>query len=253
MLQVIAVCEGFTDITDGDLIICTMHQLYRYHGWFDLLIMDEVDAFPYRDNALLEAIAMHACIGQKLMLTATPDEDMLGRVERQEVCMVELFQRPHGYPLIEPQVYQMPKAAQMVWMLCFLRKQKHDGIQTLVFVPTIHMANTLYRFLRLTHRCAVFTSKTKEKEKVIDEFHEKRYDFLITTTILERGITIRGIYVMILCADHPIFQEASLIQMIGRVGRNIEMPKGKGVFLCSHKTTSIKRCSIAIHKMNQTL
>ena len=49
--------------------------------------------------------------------------------------MVELFQRPHGYPLIEPQVYQMPKAAQMVWMLCFLRKQKHDGIQTLVFVP----------------------------------------------------------------------------------------------------------------------
>ena len=70
MLQVIAVCEGFTDITDGDLIICTMHQLYRYHGWFDLLIMDEVDAFPYRDNALLEAIAMHACIGQKLMLTA---------------------------------------------------------------------------------------------------------------------------------------------------------------------------------------
>lgn len=253
MLQVIAVCEGFTDITDGDLIICTMHQLYRYHGWFDLLIMDEVDAFPYRDNALLEAIAMHACIGQKLMLTASPDEDMLERVKRQEVCMVELFQRPHGYPLIEPQVYQMPKASQIVWMLYFLRKQKHDGIQTLVFVPTIHMANTLYRFLRLTHRCAVFTSKTKEKEKVIDEFHEKRYDFLITTTILERGITIRGIYVMILCADHPIFQEASLIQMIGRVGRNIEMPKGKGVFLCSHKTTSIKRCSIAIHKMNQTL
>lgn len=100
----------------------------------------------------------------------------------------------------------MPKAAQMVWMLCFLRKQKHDGIQTLVFVPTIHMANTLYRFLRLTHRCAVFTSKTKEKEKVIDEFHEKRYDFLITTTILERGITIRGIYVMTYVQIIPFFK-----------------------------------------------
>lgn len=253
MLKVVAVCEGYTTVTDGDLIVCTMHQLYRYHGWFDLLIMDEVDAFPYRDNALLEAIAMHACVGQKLMLTATPDDEMLEKVKQHRLCMVELFQRPHGYPLIEPQVHCMPLFLQVLWMLRFLKKQKHAGIQTLVFVPTIKMAKQLYRVIGIHHRCAVFTSKTKEKEKVIDEFHEKRYDFLLTTTILERGITIRGIYVLILCADHAVFQEASLIQMIGRVGRNVEMPTGKGVFLCSRKTTAIKRCCIAIHKMNQTL
>ena len=76
-IKVIAVCEGHTDVIDGDLIICTMHQLYRYHQSFDLLIMDEVDAFPYRGNAILQQIAMHACIHQKIYLTATPDESML--------------------------------------------------------------------------------------------------------------------------------------------------------------------------------
>ena len=38
--KVIAVCGGHTSVTDGDLIICTTHQLYRYWRAFDLLILD---------------------------------------------------------------------------------------------------------------------------------------------------------------------------------------------------------------------
>lgn len=38
--KVIAVCGGHTQETDGDLIICTTHQLYRYYRAFDLLILD---------------------------------------------------------------------------------------------------------------------------------------------------------------------------------------------------------------------
>lgn len=38
--KVIAVCGGHTKETDGDLIICTTHQLYRYYQAFDLLILD---------------------------------------------------------------------------------------------------------------------------------------------------------------------------------------------------------------------
>ena len=38
--KVIAVCGGHTAQTDGDLIICTTHQLYRYFHAFDLLILD---------------------------------------------------------------------------------------------------------------------------------------------------------------------------------------------------------------------
>ena len=38
--------------------------------------------------------------------------------------------------------------------------------------------------------------------------------------------------------------------MIGRVGRNIEMPTGKGLFLCTRKTRDIERCIRALQKMN---
>ena len=53
--EVIAVCGGHTQVTDGDLIICTTHQLYRYYQAFDLLILDEPDAFPFRGDPVLHA------------------------------------------------------------------------------------------------------------------------------------------------------------------------------------------------------
>lgn len=67
-LKVTAVCEGYPenkeDLYDSDLIVCTMHQLYRYPHSFDLLIMDEVDAFPYAGNETLQAITLRACKGK---------------------------------------------------------------------------------------------------------------------------------------------------------------------------------------------
>lgn len=251
-LHVIAVCEGFTEVVDGDLIICTMHQLYRYHQAFDLLIMDEVDAFPYRNNEMLEHIAMNACVGRKLYLTATPDEAMLQKVRDQQLKMVELFQRPHGYPLIVPKVKQTLASLQKLYLLRFLKEHRRQQVQVLVFVPTIREAHALHRQLRWFFRCTTFTSKTEDKEAVIDRFHDKQYDFLISTTILERGITIRGIHIVILHADHPVFNEASLIQMIGRVGRKLEDPTGEGYFLCKQKTNDILRCVHAIEKMNES-
>ena len=251
-LQIVAVCEGYTDIVDGDLIICTMHQLYRYHQTFDLLIMDEVDAFPYRGNQILKAIAMHACVGEKIYLTATPDDEMKEEVKKGNLKLIELFQRPHGYPLIVPEVKRGFVWMQMLYLLCFLHKQRKEGIQTLVFVPTIAMANRMQRWLHIRFRCAAFTSKTENKEQLIEQFHQKAYEFLIATTVLERGITIKGIYVVILFADHPVFNVASLIQMIGRVGRNIDMPTGKGLFLCKRDTKDIKQCIASLKKMNES-
>ena len=221
-LKVVAVCEGYTEITEGDLIICTMHQLYRYHQTF----------------------------GEKVYLTATPDEEMLENVRLGNLAMVELFQRPHGYPLIVPDVIAGAPFIQTLLLLRFLFVQKKEKAQTLVFVPTIQMAESLNFWLRFLFRSISFTSKTKDKEIILKKFHEKKYECLIATTVLERGITIKGVHVVIFHADHIVFQEASLIQMIGRVGRNIEMPTGKGLFLCTRKTKDIERCVCALKKMN---
>ncbi len=252
-LQVHAVCEGYTTHVDGDLIVCTMHQLYRYTQAFDLLIMDEIDAFPYRNNSLLETIAQSACKGQRLYLTATPDDTLLAQVKQDQIKMVELFQRPHGYPLIVPQIIHTLPTFQMLYLMYFLHRQRQIKKQTLVFVATIAMAHRCHRLLKWLFRSAVFTSKTKEKEALIDAFHQKRFDLLICTTVLERGITIKGVDIIILHADHTVFNEASLIQIVGRVGRKMEQPTGKGVFLCTRITNDINRCVRAIIMMNQTL
>lgn len=251
-LEVIAVCEGCHEKTDGDLIICTMHQLYRYPNVFDLLIMDEIDAFPYRGNELLETIARHACKGQRLYLSATPDEAMLKQASRGELAIVELFQRPHGYPLVVPRVIHTYETIQLLLVIRYLKRCKKAGIQVLLFVPTILEAKRYAKSLRLLFRCTHLTSQSDNKDKTIADFHAKRYDLLVTTTVLERGITIKGIYVAVLHADHIVFNEASLIQIIGRVGRSIEMPQGEALLLCRRITTDIKRCIRAIQKMNET-
>ena len=41
-LVVRAVCEGHTAEINGHLIVCTTHQLFRYHQFFDVLILDDI-------------------------------------------------------------------------------------------------------------------------------------------------------------------------------------------------------------------
>lgn len=249
-LKVVPVCQGYTDVIEGDLIVCTMHQLYRYHQAFDLLIMDEVDAFPYKGNELLEAIAHNGCKGRILYLTATPDERMLKEVEAGKLKMVELFQRPHGHPLVLPTIKRMPVPLQLIKLFLIMCKQEKP---MLIFVPTIELAQRYGLLYSAFFRCAALTSKTIEKEAIIERLRRHELDFIFTTTILERGITIHGVDIAILQSDHAVFDEASLIQIIGRVGRSRDCPFGMGYFFCMKKTTAIKRCQRALEKMNETL
>ena len=93
--KIVAVCGGHTDDIDGDLIVCTTHQLYRYQGQFSLLILDAPDAFPYRGDEVLHGIAKHACIGNVIYLTATPDAHLLSKVKEGVMHHIILNKRPH--------------------------------------------------------------------------------------------------------------------------------------------------------------
>ena len=79
--DIVPVCQGHTDQLTADLIVCTTHQLYRYSGSFDILILDEPDAFPYRGNPVLHGLAESACNGHTIFLTATPDDVLKQRVK----------------------------------------------------------------------------------------------------------------------------------------------------------------------------
>ena len=51
---------------------------------------------------------------------------------------------------------------------------------------------------------------------------------------MERGITIKGVDVVIIDHIKGVFDKASIIQMAGRVGRSMEKPFGKVLVYLNH-------------------
>ena len=45
---------------------------------------------------------------------------------------------------------------------------------------------------------------------------------LRSTSVLERGVTIKNLQVIVFNAEHELYDEKSLIQISGRVGRKID-------------------------------
>ncbi|WP_242323343.1 helicase-related protein [Faecalibaculum rodentium] len=246
-LDVVCVCEGYTSVTDGDLIVCTTHQLYRYPGAFDLLILDELDAFPYRGNALLEHLAAKACRGVKLMLSATPDEVSLSEIEAGRLKVARLFRRPHGQPLPEPRFYLRPVWLQIFGLLWQLHRMAPR--QVLVFVPRIRDGNRLSRLLG----CPCIHSQSPDKDDIMRRFSGKEYRVLVSTTLLERGITVPSVQVIVLRADHPVFTMASLVQIFGRAGRSFDDPKGECLCFAASLSDSMRQSADLLHQMNESV
>lgn len=243
-IKIIPVCQGFTEITDGDLIICTTHQLYRYYQYFDYLILDEPDAYPFSNNPLLQNISITSTRKKQIYLTATPDDFILSKSE----VTLELFARPHGYPIIVPK-----EICTLRWcgIIIFTWLLVNRTRKTLVFFPSIKMANIFYRVFRYVFALGVISSKTVNKEEIIHDFINSKFQILFATTILERGVTIANIDVIVWQANHRVFDLASLIQMTGRVGRTNHHPFGNAYLMTSERSEKVKRCLQIIENMNQ--
>lgn len=74
---------------------------------------------------------------------------------------------------------------------------------------------------------------------------------LLTTTILERGITIKNVQVAVVGAESRIFTSSALIQISGRVGRNIDFPKGDIVFFHHGITAEMDDARNEIIRLNK--
>lgn len=246
--KVVGVCGGHTEELDGDLIIATCHQLYRYSKVFDILVLDEPDAFPYKLDPVLHGIARTSCKGHIIYLTATPDEYLKGRIEEKTIYHLSLLERPHHHPLPVPEIHTGPYFLQFFRLLKWL--EKHKKHPRMVFVPTIHEAKVLFSILQLFMRCSYVTSQSENRDEIIRKFKKKRHGILICTTVMERGITISRVDICVFHADHSVFDEAGLIQMAGRAGRNFRHPTGNVLFLCIEKSTLVKACQKNILEAN---
>lgn len=128
--------------------------------------------------------------------------------------------------------------------------KSHKKHPRMIFVPTIHEAKFLFSILRLFMRCSYVTSQCENRDEIIDKFKKKRHGILICTTVMERGITISRVDICVFHADHLVFDEAGLIQMAGRAGRNFKHPIGDVLFLCMEESSIVKLCKKNIQEAN---
>lgn len=227
---------------DAQFIVSTMHQLYRFEHSFDLMIADEVDAFPFYQDEVLESIFQCACKGQYIKLSAT-----IGETDSNEELLI-ISRRYHGYDLPIPQMILLPDFLQLLLMFALVKRHN----RWLIYVPSISKVDEVVSFLKsLKVQVAGVSSKHNENNKVIEEFREDKLQVLVTTTLLERGITFENVHVIILFGHHKVFDQRTLIQIAGRVGRKVNFPSGKVYILSRERTKSIKGCIKTLRKLNQ--
>lgn len=228
--EVVALYGGHHQKTTGDLIICTTHQLFRYYKTFDLLILDEVDAYPLSGNKELMYIALNSCKGHIIFSTATINAFLINVLKERDYIELNLFVRPSLKPLIVPYVKYNLKVILLVTLYLYLKKTKS---QCIIFVSSKKICLFLYQLFHKVINCTYVYADLKDRDKNIQGFKEKKYKFIFATSVLERGITIKDINVIILIFNKKVFDKSSLVQMLGRVGRNFKNPYGEAYILSS--------------------
>lgn len=244
------------------LVICTTHQLLRFYEAFDVLIIDEVDSFPFVNNPMLQ-LGMKNSLKRNsslIFLTATPTNELMQKVNRQELVASILPARYHRRSLPVPRLSWCGKwqesitdnkAPKILLQKIATLIQKND---VLIFCPSIFLMENLENILKkefpkLPLTC-VHAADEQRMEKV-SQMREKKFRLLITSTILERGVTFDGVSVIVLGANHQVFSTPTLVQIAGRVDRRKEYTAGEVCFLHDGQTKHMKAAIKQIRQMNR--
>ncbi|MFP4975379.1 DEAD/DEAH box helicase [Paenibacillus sp. CN-4] len=247
----------------GRITLATTHQLMRFWHAFDLVIIDELDAYPYHNDPML-AYAAEQCRrpdGAFVFLSATPPKPLQQAADRGRLAHARVPVRYHGYPLpvpvritAEPVAAALKRGQLASALVKTLRASLERGAQVFVFVTRIYQIGPLLALLRRTlpgvPMDGTSSQDSRRAEKVM-AFRRRQLALLVTTTILERGVTVPKSDVIILDADDRLFDEASLVQMAGRAGRSKEDPSGRVRFVSPNWTRAQRGAIAEIRTMNR--
>lgn len=220
----------------AQLILATTHQLYRFQKAFDVIFVDEADAFPYTaDETLQKAVKKAAKKDAPIhFVTATPSENMK-KVAMQQNAISIIPRRFHGHPLPIPHYDTLWRYSEQInngklpkKLFHWIKKQLREEKPFLLFFHNIElMRKALPLIQEIDERIqAVHASDQHRKEHVL-ALRNQQVPGLLTTTILERGITIPNVQVAVVGAEQSIFNKSALIQIGGRVGRAMDAPDGE--------------------------
>ncbi|MBB4823617.1 competence protein ComFA [Sporosarcina luteola] len=253
---------GGTELTKqaAQLVLATTHQLYRFRHTFDAVFVDEADAFPYTaDQTLRQAVQKAAKPGTPVhYVTATPSEELLSTMKKTG-SISTINRRYHGYPLPVPRYEtlwnyekqikkgKLPQKL-IVWTSARLKKREpfllffhHIGLMEQA-LPLLQALDGRIRSVHAAH---------PDRKEHVQALRNEQLPGLLTTTILERGITIPNIQVAVVGAEQKIFNKGALIQIGGRVGRSVNFPAGDFVLFHNGITYAMDDAKREIERLNE--
>lgn len=251
-------CGGSTGQRDYDarIILATTHQAMRFYRRFGLVVLDEADAYPFAGSEALAASVRRAIAseGRLVIMTATPSRGHLARVNSGLLPCIRIPVRHHGKPLPEPEVVTaagsdlLPKVADIACA------SVRSGSPLLVFVPRRRQVQEVAGYLSGKvpgARVEWVHSQDPARDDKRAAISGGKCDVLVSTSVMERGVTVDGVDVVVCYADDDIvFDYRALIQMAGRSGRTAANPGGRVWFVCANENWHTRMAAGVIRQMN---
>lgn len=249
------------------VLVATTHQALRLSPAFQLVILDECDAFPYAsDQLLVQVVQKLARQATFIQMSATPSPTMLTATRLGAVKLVCIPARHHGWPLPVPQICY--DKSFLTWpnkrnglsqplpptLYKAVFKAKEASVPLLLFVPRRSLVPVIVKELTtagLGRVCGAHAG-TANRDEVRQKLLVGEIDVAVVTSIFERGLTFPLVDVAILFADQQrVFNTAALVQMAGRVGRSKQRPTGLVWFLAAGSSPAMQRARQIIVTMNK--
>ena len=219
-----------------------------------LCVCDEQQRFGVAQRSSLEEKGVFT---DTLVMSATPIPRTLSLIFYGDLDISTITDKPVGRAEIQTNVVPLKKYEDM---LGFVTEQAKRGFQTYFVCPKIDFddeidvlsAKELYEELSnvlVGVKVALLHGKMKDKEKlaVMQDFKDKKYDVLVSTTVIEVGVDVPDATVMVIMSAER-FGLSQLHQLRGRVGRSDK--KSYCFLLCTKESekaierlNALKTCS----------
>lgn len=189
------------------------------------IVVDEQHRFGVKQRNVLKKKSNNP---QMLTMTATPIPRTLALTVHGDLDLTVIDELPKGRLPIKTALTSSHKS-----VYDLIRREVNSGRQAYIVYPLIEESETLsakaatieaeklQNEVFKVFKIGLLHGKLKnsEKEKVMDDFKNKKYDILVSTTVVEVGVDVPNATVMII-ENAERFGLSQLHQLRGRVGRS---------------------------------
>jgi ATP-dependent DNA helicase RecG len=222
--------SGLTNIIIGTHALFQDKVEYNNLGY---VVIDEQHRFGVDQRSLLKELGKksgdESTVPHMLLMTATPIPRTLAMTKYTDLQIVSIKSKPKDRKEIITKVRfesDLPKIYE------FISSQVNEGRQAYIVYPLVEESDKLELKSAVEHyellskqifpqlKCGLLHGQMhwKEKDEVMKDFSDKKYDILISTTVIEVGIDVPNTTVMLI-ENAERFGLSQLHQLRGRVGR----------------------------------